>query len=143
MTNILSADLGNGAAPHAIEHGGVRYEFRHFGLPELAEYERERYRQERDRLRELKDDYPASVYVERLDDLRGRYDRHDFSFEADVERLASPAVLLLVLRIMTRRTEAEVWRLFCAMPEEVGALMRLVIEESFPKATAPARGPNP
>lgn len=139
--NATSSDAGNHAPPHAIVLDGERYEFRHFGLPQLAEYERERYRQERDKLRELRDDYPAEEYVKRLDALRERYERHDFAFESEgAEDRRKPQLLLLVLRIMTGRPDGEAWRLFCKAPEEVGELMRLVIEESFPKAQAGRNG---
>lgn len=158
MSNVTSTDAGNHAKPHAVELDGVRYEFRHFGLPQLAEYERERYREERDRLRLLRDDYPTAAYVERLDRLRERYERHEFSFEsefADADQggedagrgegalTAQADRALLILRVMTGRTSAEVWRLLCSAPEEVQHVMKMVVAESFPKLTAGPAGAAP
>ena len=150
MNNVTSTDAGNHAPPHAIELQGVRYEFRHFGLPQLAEYERERYREERDRLRELRDDYPAEIYVERLDQLRTRYERHEFSFEAEFSEVDLDAPgsvtaradrVLLILRVMTGRDADAVWGLLCKAPEEVLSVMKLVVAESFPSLKTPA-GPT-
>lgn len=141
--SLLSQDVANGAPAHAIEYGGVRYSFRHFGLPELAEFERERYKAERDGLRLLRDDYPEAAYVERLDGLRRRYEAHEFAFESDPEFIEKPEGVLLILRVMTGRSDAENWRLFCALPEEVGAVMNLVISESFPKVKAGPKGDGP
>jgi hypothetical protein len=147
--SMLSADAGNAAPGHRISHGGIDYEFRHFGAVELARYERERYRAERDKLRELKDDYTPEQYVERLDALRERFERHEFDFLADMAALELPGGVpgksihenvLLVMRVMNGRTDEENWRLLLAQPEEVGQIMRLVIEDSFPKLAAGTRG---
>jgi hypothetical protein len=146
--------VGNAAPGHRISHGGIDYEFRHFGAVELARYERERYRGERDNLRELRDDYTAEQYVERLDALRERFERHEFDFLADMEAAGlspggdargaaltrMPRIILLVMRVMNGRSDKENWQLLLAQPEEVGQVMRLVIEDSFPKLAAGTRG---
>jgi hypothetical protein len=136
----LSSDVGRNAPGHKIECEGQVFEFRHFGLPELAEFERERYRAERDKLRDLRDDYPTEVYVERLDRLRERYERKEFAFENDAKFRESPEGILLVLRLMTGRDGRDVLRLFCTHTEEVVHLVSLVIGESFPKARAGTNG---
>jgi hypothetical protein len=137
---LLSSDVGNHAPGHSILLGEDRFEFRHFGMPELAQFERERYRIEREKLRELRDDYPPDVYVERLDQLRERYERHEFRFENDDAFRTSPEGVLLILRVMTGRNDRDCWRLFCETPEEVAAVMEQVIRESFPKARAARNG---
>lgn len=159
-----SADAGNAAPGHRLTVDGVDYVFRHFGGPELALFQRERFRAERESLRELRDDYPEAEYVRRLDELYARYQRGEFAVDADVDFaefesemvrevpyagrpkkpfIATPEGVLLALRIMTGRSDQENWKALVREPLEVGRLMQLVIAESFPKVPAGANGAPP
>jgi hypothetical protein len=134
--SLLSADVGAHAPGHKLEHRGRTFEFRHLTIRELAEFERENYRGRREALRELKEDYGPQEYVKRLDELRERYDRHEFALESDEGFRKTAGGVMLVLRLMLRCDEAEAWDLFQAQTVEVTRLMELVVRESFPHAAA-------
>lgn len=156
----LSADVGNRAAPHAIEHAGVRYEFKHLGAAQLAEYQRRRFERERDQLRLLRDDYQPAEYALCLDQLRERFDRGEFDLYADVERAglkpdadgqvpdlsaldgarqARTRMLVLgILAVMTGRSDEENWKLFTELPAEAGQMLAMVLAESSGRPTQAA-----
>ncbi len=127
----LSSDVGNLAPGHRLEHGGKLYEFKHLGLLQLAEFERENYRLRREALREYRSDYTPESYEKRLDELRARYERHEFSIQADPEFMKSMDGLALAMRIMLGVPDAEVNDLVREKPTEVLKLFTLVLEESF------------
>lgn len=149
----LTEDAGNLAAPHTITHDGVTYEFRHLGGVELASYQKERYDEALERLKNLKVEYGPEEYAKRLDALEERHDRGEFDMLADFERagisggVVPPKMALKVAEVMLRmmakitgRTDKENWKLFFGCPEEVGVLIGRVIRESFGKQQAGSNG---
>lgn len=136
----LGEDVGGFARGHRLTWRGRQVEFRHLGGIELAEFERENFRQKREELREFRDDYSQATYEARLDELRARYDRNEFTLEAEFHGLdpvtpdpRSLGKVVLVLQVMTGLSAAEVWDLLREERVEVLRLFRLVLEESFPR----------
>lgn len=130
----LSRDVGSHAPGHRLEHQGTVYQFRFLDLAALAEFEREKYRLARESLREFKDDYGPQEYAKRLDELRARYDRHEFSFESDPAYVQTAAGLSLILRVMLPGvSEADIATLFRARQQDLVDTVRLVVEESMPR----------
>lgn len=140
--STLSTDAGNFAPPHKITHGDKVFELRHLGLCELAEFERENYRLKREALREFKEDYGQAEYVKRLDELRARYDNNELSMDRDDAFRTSVKGVMLLLRIVTGATDAEVMELFRTQKDEVTSMMELVIRESFGLTDAPEEEPE-
>jgi hypothetical protein len=133
-TPTLSADVGAYAPGHRMTdpRTGKVYEFSHLTLAKQAEFERENFRQHRERLRELREDYGEAEYLTRLDGLRERYERHEFRFEATFLENKTLPLILLLLRVLTGATEEELWSLLAAESGEVLRLVALVVKESFP-----------
>src|SRR5262245_475279 len=132
----LSRDIGNHAPGHRLEHDGRLYEFRHLGLAELAEFERENYRLKRERLRrekdDLEEDFGPGAYDLAKQQLRERYERNELTLQGNMGFTGTGEGMALLLRLMVPgASEDEIAALFRTRMVDVMETGKLVITESL------------
>lgn len=141
--STLSKALGRLAEGHKIEHNGKTFEFRPPDLLMLEQFEKENYKAAREDLREYRDDYGPEEYVKRLDDLRERYAKHEFSYMAQTQRAGGDiSCLVPILCLLTGASKADVADLLKHKLEEVVSMLQLVNEEALSGEAQPAGTPN-
>lgn len=142
----LSKALGTAGAPHQIAHDGTTYPFHLLDQKRKNALEKRLYQQAREAVYVDREHMTSEQYVERLDRVREAYEAGEYAFfgARAQKAIQSPKGALLLLEIITDRTEDELLPLLTGRPEEVNLLLRTVLDESFkgpaPRAGAPTNG---
>jgi hypothetical protein len=133
-----AALAGNKAGPHTLEHNGKVYEIR----PALTDgvmlaFECARYETANRAIYAQKEYLPTDAYLERLDEVRKRFEEGEFSFESpkSMEFLKTQPGAILLVRCLCDCSEAEVLDLFLNKKDEVLHILKTVMAVSMPKRT--------
>jgi hypothetical protein len=129
----LSQALGNAGEPHRIEHDGKTYRFFLLDQPRKNALEKRLYQQAREAVYIDRDHMTSEQYVERLDGVREAYEAGEYGFfgKRAGKVLQTPKGALMLLEVITGESEDLLIPLLAARPEEVNALLKSVMTESF------------
>jgi hypothetical protein len=131
--SALDVAMGGDAPPHIFEHNGRAYKVRAFDVNAQLLYQKRVFREDRELLRETKEDYDADEYSKQLRMQSTAYMAGHYSFLSEKGQvfLNSNAGAQFVGAILFQTDESDFQRLLVARGAEVSAMVKLVLEESF------------
>lgn len=139
----LSKALGNAAPPHQVVHDGRTYSFALLDQIHKNAIEKRLYQNAREAVYVDREHMDSEQYVLRLDKIRDAYELGEYGFfgERGGKILQTARGLVLLLETLTGEREDAILTLLAARPEEVNAVIKSVMAESF-KGVKPAVAPN-
>lgn len=144
-----TAALGTSAPARTIEHNGRVYTIAPVVTEgTMARVEAALYERAKKGLTDLRADMPEAAYLERLDELRNRYEEGYYAFESEhtMEFLQTQKGTLVLLGAMMTADAGEVLDLLTHKPAEVEDALNDAMASSFPAEKAPppkAKAPRP
>lgn len=140
----LSSALGGSAPKHHISYNGVSYPVMLVTQGVKVAYEKALFQKVRDGLAQIRETVDKDYYEKKMDKLVDRYEEGEFAMESEYGKktLGKPGGSLMLLGIILGKKQPDgdiipmpqldVMNLIAAKPEEVAAVFRAVIIESFP-----------
>lgn len=139
----LSKALGAAGKPHQIVHEGRTFTFHLLDQVRKNSIEKRLYQNAREAVYVDRDFMTSEQYVERLDKVREAYEAGEYGFfgERAQKVLQGPNGVLMLLETITDETQEDLIPLMAARSEEVNAVVKTVLNESF-KQVKPKAVPN-
>lgn len=126
--------LGNHGPKHSITHDGVVYHVRLIDQWAKAEWEQRLYDRAIHAARVISKRHPKGWLEDKLVKIDDDFINGEFAFftEKSLKLIMTPPGVELLLTILTGKDLAELAPMIIAKPEEVKAVLHMVIKESFP-----------
>lgn len=134
---------GKNAPPHVIECDGKTYTIpAAFDVGDLLDIEKTLYARAIESLAMQKGAMDREQYGEKLDALRAKYDKGDYSFENEETQaiLGTPKGGILFLKHILKASDAELMRLFQLKGQELASIMQSLTKATFPDTPEPTAG---